>query len=257
MWAGQESVRLFHSVLLFVFLPYPREKISWWEIKQQNYKGQELGQSHWFTCKTHKQPISCFLKPKTTQAISDLQCYGHLHSDEFTRFLCGNQVCLSRPQSLYIAPWPIAAGSSYLQPAPLLTPLHAEPLAGKGCRGRWHGWMSHQYKQTEQRWISPPEISQQIKVNLEKYSDGNTVMLLRAVPAHSTYLAPSAPLNPMTWDIWCFGWAVARTWWTTGTAPKEGTLSESHVLQKPPTKKRAISATSVKFITLFTQKEQC
>lgn len=138
--------------------------------------------------------------------------------------------------TLYITPWPIAVGSSYWQPAPLLTPRHAEPLAAKRCHGGWHGWMWHQYKQTEQKLISLPEISQQMKCNLEKYSDGNAVMLLRAVPAHSTYLAPSVPLNPVTRDIWCFGWAVARTWWTTSTAPKEGTLSESHFLQKPVTK---------------------
>lgn len=49
------------------------------------------------------------------------------------------------------------------------TPACSNPpsaLAAKGCHRRLHGWVSQQSKQTDQKWISPPEISQQIKLNL-------------------------------------------------------------------------------------------
>jgi len=54
---------------------------------------------------------------------------------------------------------------SYSQPAPLLTSLHPELLAAKGCSRHRHRRVSWQSKQTEQKLISPPEISQQIKLN--------------------------------------------------------------------------------------------
>lgn len=66
-------------------------------------------------------------------------------------------------QSLHITPVPQWSGA-VLSSQSCSKPPRA--LAAKGCHTCLHGWVSQQSKQTDQKWISPPEISQQIKLNL-------------------------------------------------------------------------------------------
>lgn len=205
MWAGLESVHLFPSILPFVSL-----SLMW----ENSTKGRNWD--------NHTDLCAEICEGKyDTQAISDFQC--HRRCDEFAGALHGKQVCLSSPVPLHCTSTNVE-GSSSQGPAFLPAPTLPEPWQPKG------GWeVSQQSKQTDQKWISPPEISRQIKINLpvgkSAAVESAFTTLLRAVPAHSAYPTPasSAPVNPETGDVRCYGWAEAqRRPCTASVAPRKG-----------------------------------
>lgn len=84
-------------------------------------------------------------------------------------------------------------GTSGQTPSLLLTQLRPQCLAAKGCSKRRHGRVSRQSEQTEQKWISPPEISQQIKLDLP---DGKAQWweVSNSLPRSSELSLPTGPL---------------------------------------------------------------
>lgn len=95
-------------------------------------------------------------------------------------------------------------GTSGQTPPLLLTQLRPQCLAAKGCSKRRHGRVSRQSEQTEQKWISPPEISQQIKLDLP---DGKAQWweVSNSLPRSSELSLPTGPLccqfPPPCWTV--------------------------------------------------------
>lgn len=92
-----------------------------------------------------------------TQAISAFQCYRLC--DGFTRALQW-AAGMSEQSSPFTSPQHQSGGEQLLAAS---TPTCSNPpraLATKGCLRCLHGWVSQQSKQTDQKLISPPGISQ-------------------------------------------------------------------------------------------------
>lgn len=138
------------------------------------------------------------------QAISGPQRYGCSRCDELTRALHGKWVWLSRPQSLYIMPWPNAgvggAAVSSRHPSSLRSPP-PERLAAKGCigMGGCHGNLNRQSRNEFHHRRSASKLNSTSLT--EKRSNGKRLALCHAPesgpcpPCHSGTgsLSPAEP----------------------------------------------------------------
>lgn len=112
--------------------------------------------------------------------------------------LCMGSRYVWAERSLYITPAPKWRGAALSSTPACSNPPRA--LAAKGCHRCLHGWVSQQSKQTDQKLISPPEITQRIKLSL---AVGKAQQWEVASPCSWELLLPIVPvqhqLPPSQW----------------------------------------------------------